>query len=285
MKFAYFAGCTIPFRENNYELSARKVFERLGVTLVDMEGSGCCGFYVEYVDHLTWLVLAARNICIAEKMGLNIMTLCNGCLGSLAKANHILKTDPETRKKVNEILKDVDMEFKGNIRVEHLVEILAKDLGTEKIEEAVIRPLEGLKIAVHYGCHMLRPSDILEFDDPEDPKILDELVNATGATSITYMEKGICCGAPVMAIDVNLALQIGQIKLTNIEKVGADAMVTACPFCHIMYESSQLMTERELSVPVLHYPQLLGLAMGISYEELGLNMNRVDACGILKFLK
>lgn len=289
MKYSYYAGCTIPYRENSYELSTRKVLEKLGVELLDMEGAGCCGYFIEQLDRLSWLALAAQVICISEEKGLDILTLCSGCHGSLAKVNHILKNDPEVRGEVNDILVDTGMEFKGNIEIKHLVRILTEDLGTKKVGKAISVPFDGLNVAAHYGCHFLKPSDVIAFDDPESPTSLDELVNLTGAKSIQYMDRMICCGSPLVAIDMDLALQIGRMKLENAKKAGANAIVTACPFCHIMYDLNQLEIQTRFNetydLPALHYPQLLGLAMGLGFEELGLHMNRVDATKIMEFLR
>jgi len=285
VRYAFFAGCTTLARLIGYELSSRKVAERLGVELVDMPGSSCCGTtYLETLDHKTGLAVAARNICIAEEMGLDIVTVCNGCTEVLTKTNKELKEDAELRDEVNEVLADVGKQFKGSVEVKHFVRILKEDIGIDKIKAEVVQPFKGLRVGAHYGCHMLKPSDVMLFDDPEAPTTLDELIDATGAESVAYPDKLECCTGPVMGIREDVTWAVGMEKVETVKKY-ADIMVTACPFCYLTYERCQLMAEESPNVPVVHYPQLLGLALGIDYGELGLEMNKIDASELSKFLE
>ncbi|MEM2958759.1 MAG: CoB--CoM heterodisulfide reductase iron-sulfur subunit B family protein [Candidatus Jordarchaeaceae archaeon] len=287
MKYAFFVGCTTLARLPSYEVSTRKVAEALGVELLDMEGAGCCGTtYLKCIDPRTALALAARNISIAEDMGVNIVTLCNGCTEVLTDANNTLKKEVELRNDVNNILAGVDREFRGKVEVKHFVRMFFEDLGIDRIRAHVSNPLEGLRVAVHYGCHLLKPFKIMNFDNPEDPTSLDELVNITGAVSIDYPGKLDCCSAPLLTIKRRneLATEIAREKLSTVKKY-ADIMVTACPFCYLMYEQSQMPPNNPIDIPIVHYSQLLGLAMGISYQDLALNENRIDASVIKKFSK
>lgn len=283
MRYAFFVGCTTLARLWGYEISTRRVAERLGVELVDMPGSSCCGTtYLETLDHVTALAVAARNICIAEEMGLDIVTVCNGCTEVLTKANKELKEDPELRDEVNEVLADVGKQFKGTVEVKHFVKMLREDIGLDKIKAAVNHPFSELRVGAHYGCHMLKPSDVMLYDDPEAPTTLDELIDVTGAQSIAYPNKLECCTGPIMGIREDVTWAVGLEKVETVKKY-ADIMVTACPFCYLTYERCQLMAEESPGVPVVHYPQLLGLALGLGYKELGLEMNKIDASGMLKF--
>ena len=285
MRYAFFPGCTALARLWGYEISTRRVAERLGVELVDMPGSSCCGTtYLETLDHMTGLAVAARNICIAEDMGLDIVTICNGCAEVLMKANKELKDDPELRARVNGVLAKVGKEFRGTVEVKHLVRVLKEDIGLEKIESEVVRPLRGLRVGAHYGCHMLKPSNVMLYDDPEVPTTLDELVNAAGAESVPYPNKLECCTGPIMGIREDVTWSVGLEKVETVKRY-ADIMVTACPFCYLTYERCQLIQETSPDVPVVHYPQLLGLALGLDYGELGLELNRIDASCLLKFLE
>ena len=285
MRYALFVGCTTLARLWGYEISTRKVAERLGVELVDMPGSGCCGTsYLESLDHLTSLALAARNICIAEEMGLDIVTICNGCAETLTKANKELKEDPKLREEVNEVLADVGKQYKGTVEVKHLVRMLKDDVGIDKIRSEVSHPLKGLRVGVHYGCHLLKPSDVMMFDDPEVPTSFDELVDLTGASSVPYPNKLECCTGPIMGVREDVTWSVGLEKVETVKKY-AEIMVTVCPFCYLTYERCQLMAEESPDVPVVHYPQLLGLALGLDYDELGLGLNRIDASRLLKFLE
>jgi len=265
LKYLLFLGCSIPYRVSAYEISTRKIAEKLGVQLVDMPDYNCCGLPLDPVDHDLMLTLAARNLCIAEKQGLNIM----------------LKEDKQMREKVNGYLKQIGYEFKGTVEVKHLVQVLAEDVGFEKIKNAVQRPLSKLSVAEHNGCHVLRPTKYIGFDDPENPTMLKRLIEATGAKCLDYMDETECCGAPIVGVNDQIPLQLAREKLGHIKEVGAQIMITVCPFCHMMFDTNQMRIERLFNetygIPVLHYSQLLGLAMGFTPEELALKELRVDA--------
>ncbi len=285
MQYAFFVGCTTLARLWGYEVSTRKVAEKLGVMLVDMPGSGCCGTtYLETLDHKTALAVAARNICIAEEMGLDIVTVCNGCTEVLIKANKELKKDSKLRDEVNKVLKDVGKEYKGTVEVKHFARMLRDDLGLEKIESEVDHPLKSLRVGVHYGCHMLKPSDVMMYEDPEVPTSLDELVDITGAESTPYPNKLECCTGPIMGVREDVTWSVGLEKVENVKKY-ADIMVTACPFCYLTYERCQLIQENSPNLPIVHYPQLLGLALGLDYDELGFEMNKIDASRLREFVE
>jgi heterodisulfide reductase subunit B len=285
-KYLFFLGCAIPYRVSAYEISARKTLQKLGVELVEMPEFNCCGLPLDPVSHEMMLVLAARNLALAEQRGLNILTLCPGCAGTLKKVNKMLKEDEALREEVNKHLKESGLEFKGTIEAKHLLQMLVEDVGLEKIKSSVVKPLTMLKVAEHNGCHILRPKEFIGFDDPEDPKTLKTLIEATGAACLDYMDETECCGAPSVGVSDKVALELARDKLNHIKTVDAQAMITICPFCHIMYDTNELRIEKTFNetygIPILHYPQLLGLAMGIPCEELAFNDLRVDASKILK---
>ena len=287
-KYLMFLGCAVPYRVSAYEISARKVLKGLGVELAEMPEFNCCGLPLDPVSHETMLILAARNLALAEREGLDIITLCPGCAGTLKKVGKMLKQDKHLCEEINGHLKEAGLEFKGTVGVKHILEVLRDDVGIERIKEAVVKPLTGLKVAEHNGCHILRPREFIGFDDPEDPETLKMLIEATGATCLDYMDETECCGAPSVGVNDKIALQLAREKLSNIKKVGAQAMITICAFCHIMYDTNELRIEKmfdeKYGIPVLHYPQLLGLAMGFKPEELAFNELRVDASGILKLV-
>jgi heterodisulfide reductase subunit B len=222
---------------------------------------------------------------MSEKKNLNIITLCPGCAGTLKKVNRILKEDKALRDQINQHLKEAGLEFKGTVDAKHLIQVLTEDVGLEKIKDTVVKPLTMLKVAEHNGCHILRPKEYIGFDDPEDPKTLKTLIEATGATCLDYMDETECCGAPSVGVSDKVALQLARDKLNHIKDVKAEAMVTICPFCHIMYDTNELRIEKTFNeaycIPILHYPQLLGLAMGMKPEELAFNELRVDVSKIL----
>jgi len=279
-KFLLFLGCVIPYRLPSYEVSARKVLGKLGVELVEMPDFNCCGFPMDPIDHELALTLAARNLSLAEQEGLNILTLCNGCFGTLNKANKTLREDKELREKINGNLKEIGMEFKGAIEVKHLVHVLAEDVGFEKIKDSVKKPLTGIRVAQHTGCHLVRPAKyVTHGDDPENPTMLKDLIKLTGAECLDYMDETECCGNPIIGVNEEVPFQLAKEKLEHVKAVKAQALITVCPFCHMMYDLNQPRIERtfeeKFGIPVLHYPQLLGLAMGFTPEELLLNELRV----------
>jgi heterodisulfide reductase subunit B len=232
------------------------------------------------------LILAAKNLALAEQQGLNILTLCPGCAGTLKKVNKILKEDKALKEQINSHLKEVGLEFKGTIEAKHLLQVLKEDVGVEKIKASVIKPLSMLKVAEHNGCHILRPKEYIGFDDPEDPQTLKVLVEATGATCLDYIDETECCGAPSVGVSDKVALQLARDKLNHVKMVDAQALITICPFCHIMYDTNELRIEKMFNeiygIPILHYPQLLGLAMGMRPEELAFNELRVNASKIVE---
>jgi len=286
LKYLLFLGCVIPYRIASYEISARKVLGKLGVELVEMSKFNCCGLPLDPVSHDVMLTLAAQNLCLAEQQNLSIMALCPGCAGTLRKVNKTLQEDKKLKERVNGYLKEIGMEFKGTIQVKHLIQVLAEDVGFEKIKGAIQRPLNQLMVTEHNGCHVLRPTKYIGFDDPENPVILKKLIELTGAKCLDYMYETDCCGAPIIGVNDKIPLQLAGEKLRNIKAVGAQALITVCPFCHMMFDTNQPRIERVLNemfgIPVLHYPQLLGLAMGFSPAELALEQLRVDASKILK---
>ena len=285
--YALYLGCMIPFREMSYEISARRVARTLGLELQDMPDANCCGLPIDPVNHELMVLLAARNLCIAEKMGLDVMTLCNGCTGILMKVNKMLKQDRDLRKQVNSRLSNIGMEFHGKINVKHFVQVLL-DMGLDNLKKSVTRPLNPLAVAGFTGCHIFRPSEFMEVKNPENPSLLDDLIELTGAKSVRYVDEFQCCGASEGSIDDRIPLFLAREKLRNAKKAGAEAMVTLCPACHQVLDGNQRLVERRFSetydMPVLHYPQLLGLAMGISPEELALKDLRVRPDKILSHL-
>ncbi len=287
-QYTLFLGCTVPVRALNYEISARKVAERLGIRFFDIPDFGCCGYPVKSVNRYAYLLMAARNLALAEKKDLPLCTLCSACCGSLTEANHEIQEDRSLRNRINQDLSRwVGMRYEGGIRVTHFTRILQQEIGVKKIAGQVKTDLSSLHVAPHYGCHYTKPSTIYDrTDDPENPKSLDDLIKATGAQSVQYEDKLQCCGGGVLAIDEQIALAMAQRKLEHIRAGQADAMILICPFCNVMYESNQRKIEKlsrtEYKIPVLFYPQLLGLALGIEPDELGMKMNRVRPTELLK---
>ena len=276
--YAFFRGCFIPSRAPHIEYVARKIMPELGVELVDVSGFTCCpeptGFSLH--EKQTWLTVAARNISLAEEQGLDILTLCNGCYYTLKHTVDELE-DQTLRGKVNEVLAETGHQYTGRAKVRHFIQVLAEEVGIKKISEVVKRPLEGLRVAAHTGCHFSNRYGL-------DAKLLDQMVQALGATSVDYDLKNLCCGWMISGYGQQ---EEGHAWLKNrlesMRRAGADCVTVICPQCYQQYDTGQMMAARKLGipfkVPALFYLQLLGLAMGYSLEEMQYGSHRVRDSG------
>lgn len=277
--FYHFLGCIIPHRYPSIEAAAKLVFKDLGVELLDMEGATCCpapGVFGSF-DRVTWATIAARNLTIAEAGGHPITTGCNGCFASLWDTNHELKHDDELRAAVNENLAEIGREFKGTIEVWHYVDALYSLVGVERIRSKVKRPLKGVRMALHPGCHWMRPKQVKKKDDSEHPHIFRDICESSGAEYIPYKDELICCGAggAVRTADVKTALDFTKQKFDSLlEAGGADIVVTPCPFCELQLDMGQVEIQNyfdaEYHFDILHVMELLALAFGHEPEEFGL---------------
>ena len=288
MKFALFIGCTIPRRVQQYELSARAIFNKFDIDVEDIREFNCCGYPIRNMDFKAYILFSARNLALAEKKGFNLMTLCKCCFGSLKKANNLMKDDVALRDETNSILSREGLEYKGTLEVKHFLSVLSEDIGISMLKERLTRSFKDLKIATHYGCHALRPSDIMQFDNPVSPVLFDQLVEVTGAKSVEWPLKLECCGAPLMGINNELSMDLTERKLTNGKESGADYLCVGCPWCHVQFDTVQEMVTsrrgKNHHLPSVLYPQLLGLALGIKADDLGINMNQMDISGLEGFL-
>ena len=286
--YAYFWGCYIPGRLPHMERSTREVFDRLGVDAVDLDGLTCCPekTMIRNMSHRTWLLTAARNLTVAEEAERIFVTPCTGCFSTLKGAQVELDTNPGLREDVNRELSRVGRRYLGTTDVVHVLDLLYHDFGPAGLQSRVVYPMTGMRIAVHYGCHLLRPSDELLFDDPFWPRKLDELVEALGAESVPYPSKMECCGNLLLrAGEEETAQAMCRGKLRDMVEQEADAVVLVCPSCMMQYDTMQHVLQRageDLHLPVLYYPELLGLALGLEPEELGMDRHRVDVAPFLE---
>jgi len=279
--YAVFWGCTIPARFPFMEKSIRLVLDELGVGLFEIEGATCCPTksIIKVGDDFTWYVTAARNLALAENMGMDLMTPCNGCYSTLKAAASELNINHKLRNEVNEILADVGLEYKGTSQIKHLVEALYDDIGTEAIKSRIVLPLDGMNIAVHYGCHMIRPSSAIHFDDPNHPTKFDILVELLGAKSVDHPTKMLCCGNDLGNVeDPSDAVALSREKILEVQEI-ADAMTLMCPACFTQFDSKQYLMQKSgerLHMPIVYFTELMGLAFGFKPSELGMNMHRVE---------
>jgi len=285
---APFWGCMIPVKYPQMELSVRKTMGTIGVELVDLDGFTCCPdpIYFKARDKIQWLTIAARNLCIAEEAGLDIITMCSGCTSTLLEAKFMLAEGLDLKNQVNEKLKRINKEYKGTVKVKHIVVMLRDDVGIEKIKATITRPLTGVKVGIHYGCHLLKPSQIMHIDDADYPGLLENLTQALGATPLTHREKLLCCGKGCM--DDEMPLNMTYEIFDSMESVGADCMGLICPTCFNSFDIGQIMIarkmNREFNLPVIYFCQLLGLAQGFTPEEVGLHMHRIKIDQIMEII-
>jgi heterodisulfide reductase subunit B len=288
MKYAFFLGCNIPARLEQYETVSRAVMSHLGVGLIDYRDFTCCGYPLRNVDRKAYLLSAAGNLALAERDGANIMALCKCCFGTLKEAQYILGGNETLRRQINDLLKPRDLSYQGKVEVKHLLSVLYHDVGLDNLKKKISRKMKDLKIATHYGCHALRPSKVTQFDDPVAPTLFDELVKATGAKSVEWSEKLNCCGAPLMGVNDRISMDLTQKKLDSGRESGADFLCTACPYCQLQFDQVQRMMAGNGAsgdaLPSILYAQLLGLCMGVDEKSLGLEKNQVAMDNVTSFI-
>jgi heterodisulfide reductase subunit B len=283
MKYAVAWGCLVPTRRSlvGYEAATRKVLGHLDVGITDIPNETCCApFWMQSLDLTTSIAMAARNLAKAEEMGLDLITPCSGCFHSYKRVNHTLETYPEMKEKVDSILRNAGLRYRGTVEPRHLVDFLYNDIGLEKISEKATRDLEGINIGLRYGCHMLKPHELLNIEYSERPTFADEILESIGITSIQYSGKHRCCGGLLRGVNDDVADLILHERLEDANQAGVDGLVTVCSLCHLQHDMGQRMIKKkfemeDLAIPVLHYPQLLALSFGYSPEEIGLKHHTV----------
>jgi heterodisulfide reductase subunit B len=276
MKYHYYPGCSLEGTAREYDRSTRALLAALGVQLADIEGWTCCGASAaEATSGLLSVALPARNLALAERQGpsMDVLVPCSACYLNLKSAGEKMRMDARLAMQVNAVLGDEQLMLRGRLRVRHLLDVLATDAGPTAILARVVRPLAGLRIAPYYGCQCLRP--YAGFDDPEMPTSMEPLIRASGAEVFPWKMGGRCCGASHMSTqrEVGTALVAGILKAAH----GADAVVTVCPMCQMNLEAFQgpagRAADQDLRVSVLYLPQLIGWALGLGGEALGLDLN------------
>jgi heterodisulfide reductase subunit B len=278
-KFALFWGCLITTRLPWIEVAARKVLPKLGIEIIDLAFS-CCPdpIVTKSLNHKTWLTLAARNITLAETHKLDILTLCSGCFETLKMAKHEL-CDASLRDEINSILLPYGREYIGNAEVFHLNNWLYNEFGVERLEKFVTNPLQA-RVATHAGCHFSRPADIMQTDDPIYPEQLDELCDILGLEPVDYPDKNLCCGVGVGLTDRQISMNLIQRKIVGARRTGSEALIAQCPSCIQSYEFGQVRSNTGIShstpaLPIFHFLEVLGLAMGIDRGEFAFQEHHI----------
>ncbi len=291
MEYAMFLGCTIPLKLPHFEKAFRQIASILDVKLKEMEGVSCCPEPVamQSLNIDTWMALGARNLSIAEKMGLDVLTICSGCYETLKTVSVLLEEDREYLEKINGILKKINHRYTGKTKVYHFVEIFAQPEWLNKIKNLVVKPLDDLNLAVHYGCHLVRPSKIMRFDHPERPEKIDLILETLGAKTIDFASKLECCGYCARLQD-EIGEKLVEDKMTELCELeeDVDALIAVCPACVTQYDRKEKIisrrTSKDLDIPVLYLPEMMAIALGIELEDLSLKNRSVKPTKLIEKL-
>ena len=263
LEYSYYPGCSLESTSREYDMSMRTLAKLLDVDLIELDDWNCCGASSgHYTNTELSLALPARNLAIAEKDGRDLAIACAACFLRLKQSNHELLANGELRKEVEQAL---GMPFKGTVKVRHLLDIFANDVGVEEIEKRVKKPLKGLKLAAYYGCYLIRPPKISQLDDPENPTIMERILEAAGAETVDWTHKVECCGGNLMLSRTDMVVKLSTNVCDAAVKAGADAIVTACPLCQVNLDTRQAGAE---TIPVIQFSELLGLALGTEQKEV-----------------
>lgn len=277
MKLAFFQGCNIPIRIEQYAVSAEAVLNKLGVQLEIIDEFTCCGYPVRNVDEKAYIIPSVRNMAIAEKKGLDIMVICNCCFASLQKAKNVMADNPSLAAEINEILAKDGLKYAGTSMVKHFLTVLHQDIGVETIKKNLVNMASELNLSVIHGCHVLRPREVTLFDDSFVPKITDELLAVTGAKSLDWRGKMECCGAALAGLNNDLSQTLLNEKVDGALSAGAQFITPVCSYCHLQFDTTQPdirdRQDNQEVLPVLLLPQLLGLCLGIDEKVLGIQQN------------
>ena len=286
-RFAFFPGCLIPARHPAMEFAIRTTLPKLDIELVDLEGASCCPdpIYFKSKDKLSWLAVAARNLCLAEDLGLDLVTNCSGCTATLSETYHMLADEPELKEQVNERLAKIGRTYKGTSKVRHIATVVRDEAGYEVIRNSVTHPLKGLKVAIHYGCHLLKPSRIMNVDNPDDPQVLENLIRALGAEPVRHRNWYLCCGKACQNEDIPNNMM--HDLLGSVHDEGADVLGMICPTCFGQFDHGQKkiakLFDEDYHTPAVYYFQLLALAQGVPYGRLGFEKQRFKPTVLQQF--
>lgn len=291
MKYAFYPGCAVHASSKEYGDSTKAISKALNIDLVEIDDWNCCGAVDAIYSYkpLYSVAIDARNLALAEKMEMDISTLCSACFYTLSRTNSLLEKDSKLRNKVNDIISNVGLNYGGKVKVRHFLEVILSDVGLDKIGAKVKNSLTGLNVASYYGCFLVRPPDLIDFDDPDHPTKLDELVETLGGSRVEYYGKTRCCGASLGVTKEEVMLELSRDILVSAKNAGANCIITACPLCHFNLDAKQKDIESKFEIvidlPVLHFTQLIGLAYGIEPKKLGLHRNVVSPKKIIQQYK
>ncbi len=284
MNYAYFPGCVAKGACKELDLSVRAIADKLGIGLNELTAASCCGAgIIDEVKPKLNLALNARTFAQAEHLGMDILTVCSTCNGIFNESNRQISENIED---INWHIGSVGYKYSGHVKVKHLLEVLVKDYGVEKLKKQVVKPLKMLKPAAMYGCHLLRPNEGMKYDDPNNPTSMEKIFAALGAKPVQFEGRKRCCGFPITMMNKEASLKMAANVLLDAKRNGANCIVTACPLCHMNFDSIQPEIEKmlgeKINLPILHLPQLIGLALGVMPDELGLDKHVVSTGNVIR---
>jgi len=288
LKYAFYTGCSAKGIAPELYNSTKLVAKKLGMELIELEAATCCGAgAVQEKDEFLALTINARNLALAEELGVDLLTICNTCTLMLREAKFKLDNDPELKEAVNEVLKEAGLEYKGTSEVTHFLWEIIDGVGLDKLREMVVRPLKEFNIAPFYGCHIIRPPYLIGYEDPDNPKSLEMIIDAVGGNPVDHTAKLACCGFhSFWSAEEKVTLRLTAMDAQSAKKEEADFMVTPCPLCHTQLDAMQEEAEEKigvkLGIPVLHLPQMIGLAIGFKPKELGLDKHIISTQDIIR---
>lgn len=286
MKFAYYPGCSLDSTSIEYNMSTRTVCEAIGLELEEIPDWNCCGATSAHATNKDLsLALPARNLALAEEMGLDVVAPCAACYNRLKSTNAVLKRSPATLNRINDI---AGINYKASVEVLSLLEAVDK-LGTDAIRPLVKRDLSKVRPAAYYGCLLIRPPDVTQFDDPENPMSMDRILDAIGAQPVRWPYKNECCGAGLSISKSDLVVDLTHGILDAAKKSGANCIVAACPLCQSNLDTRQSQVEdvyqEYFGLPVFYFTQLMGLAFGLPIKSLGIGKLLVNPNPIITVIE
>jgi heterodisulfide reductase subunit B len=278
-QYSYFPGCSLKSTAVAYDVSVRAISASLGIELIELEDWNCCGTTAySSIDRLESIAIPCRNLALAEKKGLDLVTPCTACYRTFERVNSHLRIYPFLKPKLDRVLAAAGLEYHGKVKVRHLVDVLLNDVGVKDIASKAVSPLQGLKVAIYYGCLLVRPRVAL--DDPENPQSLDGLLESLGAEVVPFPDKARCCGGSLVISNVGLALSLIAQILESAHSNGAECIVTVCPLCQLNLDAYQGMVNSRFGtrykLPIVFLSQLLGTAFGIEPRTLGFERSIVS---------
>ena len=287
MKYAYYPGCSAESTARDQYMSVKEVAKVLDIELIEPKGWTCCGSTpAHHTNKNLSIALPAANLLMAKKMNLDMVVFCAACYNRMKVANYEIKNNPNLRKEIADLLGE---DYDGSVNVQHFIEILIKEIGIKKLQTTFTHSLNGIKVANYYGCLLVRPREVTNFDDPENPTIMDNLVTIMGGESIDWPHKVECCGGGFALSRTDIVVELSNSILEMAKLSGAQCLSVACPMCQVNLDLRQSDIKRikgnEYNLPIVYITQLIGLCMGISYEKLGMKKCVVSPKAIVEKVK